>query len=128
MDKNEGLAKELASHISRLSCYLKHFKTKISDAQEAEDMAAHIDNLHKYVDFSSELNESLRNDILSRELECVQTKVNQWKSSGRFKKAFLSSEHAEELQGHQDIVQNALEEMQVCVLLLLVVPLAHARR
>lgn len=51
-------------------------------------------------------------DVFLRELECVQQKVIRWNSSGRFKRAFLAHDHAEELKGHQDTVQNALEEMQ----------------
>lgn len=50
---------------------------------------------------------------MSREVKCVQEKVNHWNSTGRLKKAFLASEHAEELNGYQDKVQTTLEELQV---------------
>lgn len=50
----------------------------------------------------------------SRELDFIEKKVSRWNSLGHFKKALLSGDHAEELKSHQDAVQTALEETQVC--------------
>ncbi|KAG8926216.1 hypothetical protein FRC01_009204, partial [Tulasnella sp. 417] len=92
MDKNEDVAKELAHHTSKLASYIEHFKKK-SDMGNGDELAIHFDSLHQ-------------------ELECVQKKVSEWNSTGRLKKAFLSSDHAEELKAHQDEAQTALEELQ----------------
>lgn len=112
MDKNEDVAKELASHTSKLSTYLEHFKKK-SAADKGDELVTHIDNLHKCVGGPLENKVERLNDSLVRELECVQKKVDLWNSTGRLKKAFLSTNHAEELKGHRDVVQTTLEEMQV---------------
>lgn len=48
MDKNEDVSKELASHTSKLSVYLEHFKKK-SAAEKGDELVLHMDNLHKYV-------------------------------------------------------------------------------
>lgn len=48
MDKSEDVVKELASHTSRLSTYLEHFKNKL-DAEHGDVMATYIQDLHRYV-------------------------------------------------------------------------------
>lgn len=48
MDKNEDVAKELTSHVSKLSTHLEHFKKK-SDVQQGDEVAKHIDDVRRYV-------------------------------------------------------------------------------
>lgn len=113
MDKNEDVSKELIAHTAKLSTCLEHFKKNFG-TENGDHLAIYIDKLHKCVgDILGNDQVSENGSSLARELECVQNKVNQWNSSGRLQKAFLSSDHAEELKIHQDTVQNALEEMQV---------------
>lgn len=50
MDENEDVSNELTSHTSKLSSYLQHF-AKTVDADQGDDMAAHLEGLHKYVGF-----------------------------------------------------------------------------
>ncbi|KAG9020217.1 hypothetical protein FS837_008431, partial [Tulasnella sp. UAMH 9824] len=46
MDKNEDVSKELASHTTKLSSCLQHFKKKL-DAEKGDEVATHIEDLHK---------------------------------------------------------------------------------
>lgn len=111
MDKNEDVSQELASHTSKLSGYLDHIKKK-SDAEHGDGLAAHIHDLHRYVGPLGATHPELHDDTLLRELESVHKKICGWNSLGRFKKGLLASDHAQELQGLQYTIQNALDEMQ----------------
>ncbi|KIO27607.1 hypothetical protein M407DRAFT_23169 [Tulasnella calospora MUT 4182] len=95
MDKNEEVSKELADHTSTLSTCLNYFNKK-TGMDSGDDLDIHIKNLQ-------------------RELGSVQEKVSHWDTSGRLKKAFLASDHAEDLKGYQTTIQNALEQMQLLV-------------
>lgn len=112
MDRNEDVAKELASHTSKLSTYLQHFQEK-SVAEEGDELAIYIENLHKYVGGPLANTRQCLDDDFLRELQDARKKVDRWNSAGDLKKAFLTSDSAKELKSRQDTVQNALEEMQV---------------
>ncbi|KAG9014188.1 hypothetical protein FRB90_005554 [Tulasnella sp. 427] len=92
MDSNDDLAKDLVAQTARLSSLLQHFRGG-SKAGQHDVISNRVDELH-------------------RELQDMQTKVNEWESKGRFAKAFFSRDGAETLKGHQSTIKTALEEMQ----------------
>lgn len=49
----------------------------------------------------------------TRELCHTHDEVMQWKSLGRFNKAYHSRDHAETLKSYQETIRTALEELQV---------------
>ncbi|KAG8937845.1 hypothetical protein FRC00_013891, partial [Tulasnella sp. 408] len=93
MDKNDDLAKDLGAQANKLSKLLAGV-TDPATANQGELIADHITDLH-------------------RELRRVHEKVQEWKSLGRFNKAFHSRDHAETLKSFQGTIQTALEELQV---------------
>lgn len=109
MDKNDDLANDLGAQTVKLSKLVEGF-TKKPNAGQGAEIAEHINNLHKYVESHVSCDYT---DTLSRELRIVHDKVKEWKSLGRFNRAFHARDHAEALKAHQGTVQVALEEMQV---------------
>ncbi|KIO26408.1 hypothetical protein M407DRAFT_24370, partial [Tulasnella calospora MUT 4182] len=95
MDKNEDVSKELAFHATKLSSYLKRFEKKF-DTEKGDEVATHIEGLRK-------------------ELECVQEKVKTWEALGRLKKAFLSTDHAEELKAHRGTLLVSLKTADLVI-------------
>ncbi|KIO27600.1 hypothetical protein M407DRAFT_23159, partial [Tulasnella calospora MUT 4182] len=114
MDQNDEVSKELADHTSTLSACLNHFNKK-TGVDSGDDLDIHIKNLQRYIDHRLAGDRERWGDTLLRELRSVQEKVSHWDTSGRLKKAFLASDHAEELKGYQTTIQNALEQMQLLV-------------
>ncbi|KAG8902237.1 hypothetical protein FRC00_014454, partial [Tulasnella sp. 408] len=92
MDKNDDLAKDLGVQTAKLSKVLESVADQPRE-NERELLASHITNLHK-------------------ELCQIHDKVKQWKSLGRFNKAFHSRDHAETLKSYEGAIETALEELQ----------------
>ncbi|KAG8921582.1 hypothetical protein FRC00_008468, partial [Tulasnella sp. 408] len=107
MDRNHSLTIELGDHTSKLNALVGNFKGRSILGQQ--DIAAYINTLQKCVDVNYLCDYA---DPMSRELELVNGKLEEWSSLGRFSKAFSARDHAEMLKDYQGRVQTAREEMQ----------------
>ncbi|KAG8910552.1 hypothetical protein FRC00_008007, partial [Tulasnella sp. 408] len=114
MDENEEIAKNLEKRASKLSDLIECFKEQ-SARTGGKTFKAQINELERFAVLICFRADMLAANISPSEISDIQKQVDEWKSTGKLKKAFSATDDSDALAASVKAVETSLAEMQALV-------------